>query len=161
DIAAGTVATIGFALLACGIVAMALLGGATLVAGIALALAVVGYDVWHKGNPAGPAVMGLCRALVYAGAAAAAVGSVPCVIVVMALAMLVYVAGITCAAQQESYDRVERLWPLAALAAPAVVALVALARSWLAAGATVILAAWTSAAVSLLVRRSVAGAVSH
>src|SRR5262249_23999803 len=75
DIAAGTVATIGFALLACGIVAMALLGGATLVAGIALALAVVGYDVWHKGNPAGPAVMGLCRSLVYAGAAAAAVGS--------------------------------------------------------------------------------------
>src|SRR5262249_46291508 len=117
DVPAGTVAAIGFALLGSGIVAMALLGGAALLAGVVLALAVVGYDLWHKGNPAGPVVMGLCRALVYAGAAAAAVGSVPWIIVVTALAMLAYVAGITYAAQQESYDRVERLWPLAALAA--------------------------------------------
>ena len=123
--------------------------------------AVVGYDFWHKGNPAGPVVMGLCRALVYAGAAAAAIGSVPPIVVVTALAMLAYVAGITYAAQQESYDRVGRLWPLAALAAPAAVALVGLARSWLVVGAVVLLAAWTSAAVSVLVRRPAAGAVSR
>src|SRR5689334_15349810 len=46
DVAAGTVAAIGFALLAGGIVAMALLGGAALLAGLALALAIVGYDIW-------------------------------------------------------------------------------------------------------------------
>src|SRR5215475_8349336 len=121
DLPAGTVAAIGFALLAGGVAALAPLGGAALLAGWALALTVVGYDVWHKGNPAGPVVMGLCRALVYAGAAAAVMGGVPPIVVLAALAMLAYVAGITYAAQQESYDRIGSLWPLAALYAPAVV----------------------------------------
>ena len=161
DVAAGTVAAIGFALIAGGVAAMALLGGAALMAGVALALAVVGYDVWHKGNPAGPVVMGLCRALVYAGAAAAAVGSVPSIVVPAALAMLAYVAGITYAAQQESYDRVGNLWPLAALAAPAVVALAIPRNGLFAIGAVLLLAAWTAAALHLLVRRPIAGAVSR
>lgn len=161
DVAAGMVAAIGFALLAGGIAVMAPLGGPALLAGLALALAVVGYDVWHKGNPAGPIVMGLCRALVYAGAAAAAVGSVPSIVVVAALAMLAYVAGITYAAQQESYDRVERFWPLAALYAPAGVTLAALWNGALSIAAVVLLAAWTSAAVYLLMRRPVVGAVSR
>ena len=161
ELSANTVAAIGFALLIGGIVAMAPLGGTALLAGFALALAVVGYDVWHKDNPAGPVVMGLCRALVYAGAAAAATGSVRPIVVVTALAMLAYVAGITYAAQQESYDRVERLWPLAALAAPAIVALAALWNGALTIVAVLLLAGWTAAAVHLLVRRPVAGAVSR
>jgi 4-hydroxybenzoate polyprenyltransferase len=161
DLAAGTVAAIGFALLAGGVVSMAVLGQATLPAGLALALAVVGYDVWHKGNPAGPVVMGLCRALVYVGAAAAAVGGVRPVVTVTALAMLAYVAGITYAAQQESYDRIGNLWPLAALAAPAVVALAIATDGALAIAAVSLLAAWTAAAVHLLMRRPVAGSVSR
>ena len=161
DVSAGTVAAIGFALLAGGIAGMALLGGAALMAGLALALAIVGYDVWHKGNPAGPVVMGLCRALVYGGAAAAAVGGASWIVVLAALAMLAYVAGITYAAQQESYDRIGTLWPLAALAAPVVVALAIARHGALAIGAGLLLAAWTAAAVHLLVRRPVAGAVSR
>jgi UbiA prenyltransferase family len=161
DIAAGIVAAIGFGLIGGGVVLMALLGGAALLAGLALAVAIIGYDLWHKGNPAGPVVMGLCRALVYAGAAAAAVGSVPTTIVVTGLAMLVYVAGITYAAQQESYDRVGSLWPLAALAVPAVVAVVVFRQSLPSLAVILVLAAWTSAAVVLLIRRSAAGAVSR
>jgi UbiA prenyltransferase family len=160
-IAAGEVAAIGFALLAGGIAVMAPLGGAALCAGLVLALATVGYDVWHKGNPAGPVVMGLCRALVYAGAAAAAPGGVSWILVAAALAMLAYVAGITYAAQQESYDRVGSLWPLAALAAPAVVTLAIAANGVLAIAAVVLLAGWIGAAVRLLVRRPGAGAVSR
>ena len=161
DLSANAVAATGFALLVGGIVAMAPLGRTALLAGFALALAVVGYDVWHKGNPAGPVVMGLCRALVYAGAAAAAVGSVSSIIFVTAPAMLAYVAGITYAAQQESYDRVERFWPLAALAAPAIVALAALWNGALTIVVVLLLAGWTAAAVRLLVRRPMAGAVSR
>jgi UbiA prenyltransferase family len=161
DIAAGTVAAIGFGLIGGGVVLMALLGGAALLAGLALAVAIIGYDLWHKGNPAGPVVMGLCRALVYAGAAAAAVGSVPTTIVVTGLAMLAYVAGITYAAQQESYDRVGSLWPLAALAVPAVVAVVVFRQSLPSLAVILVLAAWSSAAVVLLIRRSAAGAVSR
>jgi 4-hydroxybenzoate polyprenyltransferase len=159
DVPAGLVAAVGFALLAGGIAVMAPLGGAALTAGLVLALAIVGYDLWHKGNPAGPFVMGLCRALVYAGAAAAV--GVPWTVVVAALAMLAYVAGITYAAQQESYDRVGNLWPLAALAAPAVVALTIAAYGVGAMAAVALLAAWTAAAVHLLIRRPLAGAVSR
>jgi 4-hydroxybenzoate polyprenyltransferase len=160
-VSAGVVAAIGFALLAGGIALMAPLGAAALTAGLVLVLAIVGYDVWHKGNPAGPVVMGLCRALVYAGAAAAAVGGAPWIVVTAALAMLAYVAGITYAAQQESYDRIGNLWPLAALAAPAVVALAMAAHGALAIAAVALLAAWAAAAVHLLIRRPVAGAVSR
>jgi 4-hydroxybenzoate polyprenyltransferase len=161
DVAAGMVAAIGAALLAGGIALMAPLGAAALMVGIALALAIVGYDVWHKGNPAGPVVMGLCRGLVYAGAAAAAVGATPGVVVAAALAMLAYVAGITYAAQQEGYDRVGNLWPLAALAAPAVVALAIAANGAFAIMAVSLFLAWTAAAVYLLIRRPMAGAVSR
>jgi 4-hydroxybenzoate polyprenyltransferase len=75
--------------------------------------------------------------------------------------MLAYVAGITYAAQQESYDRVGNLWPLAALAAPAVVALAIARDGALAIAAVSLLAAWTAAAAHLLIRRPVAGAVSR
>jgi 4-hydroxybenzoate polyprenyltransferase len=161
DVPAGMVAAIGVALLGGGIALMALLGGAALLAGLALALAIVGYDVWHKGNPAGPVVMGLCRALVYAGAAAAAVGGASSLVVLAAVAMLAYVAGITYAAQQESYDRIGNLCPLAALAAPAIVALAIATNGGLAIAAVALLAAWTAAAVHLLIRRPVPGAVSR
>jgi len=161
DVPAGMVAAIGVALLGGGIALMAPLGGAALLAGLALALAIVGYDVWHKGNPAGPVVMGLCRALVYAGAAAAALGGASSLVVLAAVAMLAYVAGITYAAQQESYDRIGNLCPLAALAAPAIVALAIATNGGPAIAAVALLAAWTAAAVHLLIRRPVLGAVSR
>ena len=41
------------------------------------ACSIVTYDLYHKGNPLGPMVMGACRALVYCGAAAALGAAIP------------------------------------------------------------------------------------
>lgn len=81
----------------------------------ALAATILVYDAWHKGNAIAPFIMGTCRALVYL-AAAVALGTGP--VTYAALAMLAYVAGLTFAARQEAFDRVEAWWPFVMLAAP-------------------------------------------
>jgi 4-hydroxybenzoate polyprenyltransferase len=146
EISAAAVAAFGFGMLGAGIVAMMVAGFAAALAGAVLALSIVLYDMFHKGNPGAPVIMGLCRALVYCGAAAATTGSVPTATIVAALALLSYVAGLTYAARQESYDRVGNLWPLAMLIAPMLLALPALTQGFVAIliylaliGATVIL----------------------
>src|SRR5215475_2412560 len=50
DISAGAVSAIGFALLAAGVAVLAPFGFYTAIWGLALAVAIVLYDVWHKGN---------------------------------------------------------------------------------------------------------------
>src|SRR5215475_11735828 len=50
DIGAATVSAIGFALLAAGVAVLAPFGFYTAIWGLALAVAIVLYDVWHKGN---------------------------------------------------------------------------------------------------------------
>src|SRR4051812_45862771 len=115
DISATAVAALGFGMLGLGVVLMAATGAAAALAGALLAGTIVTYDAFHKGNPVAPVIMGLCRALLYCGAAAAATGSVPPAVVTAALAVLAYVAGLTYAARQESLDRVGNLWPLAML----------------------------------------------
>jgi len=54
---------------------------------------IVAYDLFHKGNPLSPVIMGACRALVYASAAAAMTGAVPGNVAIAALALIAYVAG--------------------------------------------------------------------
>src|ERR1700694_1585185 len=76
DISAPVVAVIGLALLAAGAALLAFAGIVATIVGLALAFTIVIYDAFHKGNPVAPLAMGLCRALVYAGAAAAATGTV-------------------------------------------------------------------------------------
>jgi hypothetical protein len=161
EIAAEAVAAGGFGLLLAGIVVLLMLGTGAAVAGVLLALAIVGYDAFHKGNPLAPLVMGLCRALVYAGAAAAAVGSVNATVLLAALALLAYVAGLTYAARQENLDQVGNLWPLVLLAAPLVLALPAVAQGPIALAIYLGLVGSTAYGVSLLVRRPFAGAVSR
>src|SRR5215831_9183735 len=109
DVAAPVVAAIGFALLSAGIVLLAAGGLAAAGIGLLLAALIVAYDAFHKGNPVSPVMMGLCRTLVYFGAAAAAVGGVPTLVVWAGLALAAYVAGLTYAARQESFDRVGNL----------------------------------------------------
>jgi 4-hydroxybenzoate polyprenyltransferase len=159
QIAASTVAGIGLALLAVGMGLMASMGVTAALVGTALAAVVVAYDVFHKGNPLAPVVMGLCRALVYCGAAAAAVGSVSGALVVAALAMLAYVAGLTYAAKQEAMDNVGNFWPLLILAAPMVLGLPALQQGPTAAAIYVALIGASAYAIYLLWKRPFAGAV--
>ena len=122
----GHVFAVGFGLLAAGEIlvgcaaAQASAGSAPLVAGAALAGAIVLYDAWHKQNPVSPVVMGLCRALVYVTAALVARRSsllVPAVVPGAAVAWC-YLIGLTYAAKQEALDRLGRLWPLAFLSVP-------------------------------------------
>ena len=72
----------GFVLLAAGLACVVAVAWrdsgppwTTLAAALALAALVVLYDVWHKGNPLAPVLMGLCRAGVYVTAGLAAGGT--------------------------------------------------------------------------------------
>ena len=66
--------------------------------GLALAIAILVYDVQHKGNPVAPLVMGVCRGLVYCVAAAAA-GGLTTAAIAGAAVMTGYVAGLTVVAK--------------------------------------------------------------
>jgi len=122
DISAGMVGSAGLGMLAFGVLLLAATGFAAAVVGAGLALAILGYDAFHKENPAAPIVMGLCRALVYGAAATAVSGGIPREVAMPGVALLAYVAGLTYAARQESFNRVDNLWPLALLAVPVLIA---------------------------------------
>ncbi len=160
EASAGFVFAAGFALLGGGGGQMATGGPAAFLAGIALAGLIVLYDLRHKGNPWSPLLMGGCRALVYAGASAAAVGTLTGPALVGAAAIFAHVVGLTYAAKQESLDRIERLWPLGVLGVPLVLAIPFLATpaavvAWLA------LAAADLAAIRLLLPSRRPGAVGE
>lgn len=160
DISAGAVAAAGFAMLGAGIVLLAATGIAAAVFGLVLAALVVAYDRFHKGFNLSPVTMGLCRAFVYFGAAAAAVsGGLSWPIVLAGFALTAYVAGLTYAARQESLDRVSNLWPLVLLCAPMVLALPVLQQRVSAIVIFLSLVGWSAYAVYLLARRPMAGAV--
>ncbi len=159
DIGAATVSAIGFALLAAGVALLTPFGLFTAVWGFALAVAIVLYDAWHKGNSFAPVIMGLCRALVYLGTGAAVSGNVLPALIVGATALAAHVIGLTYAAKQENLNNVGRLWPLAVLAGPLLLALSGVSTGWLVVVASLLLCAADIAAVRLLARRATADAV--
>lgn len=108
----------GLGMLAAGVYVFALFGLRSALAGGALAVAIIVYDAWHKGNSLAPFIMGLCRALVYVGTIIAAGAALSSSAIAAAGALLAYVAGLTFAAKEESFDRVQSWWPLALLAFP-------------------------------------------
>lgn len=66
---------------------------------VALCGAILFYDAWHKANPAGPLVIGLCRGLVYGCAAAAVAGTVSTSVLAGAAVMASYVIALTLVAK--------------------------------------------------------------
>jgi hypothetical protein len=159
DIGAATVSAIGFALLALGIALLVPFGVFTAAWGLALAAAIVLYDVWHKGNSVAPVVMGLCRALVYLGTGAAVSGNILPALIVGATALAAHVVGLTYAAKQENLNHIGRLWPLAVLAGPLVLALPWISTGWLVIVAALLLCAVDIIAVRLLAKRATGDAV--
>jgi hypothetical protein len=159
EIRANTVSLIGFGLLAVGTVLMIPFGLVAMIWGSLLAAVIVLYDVWHKGNTLSPLIMGSCRALVYIATGAAVAGSISHATIVGAIALASHVAGITCAAKQESLDRVGNLWPLVLLAVPLLVALPALFSGWIVIAAFLLLLAADALAIRLLAKRPVPGSV--
>ena len=97
DVAAAAVYGVGFALLAGGIALTARQPHAAAAAlwSALLACAVVYYDYHHKQNAFGPAVMGLCRGLVYCVAAAGQTGVIPVALAAAAALLTLYVVGLT------------------------------------------------------------------
>jgi 4-hydroxybenzoate polyprenyltransferase len=158
-IGAGSVLSIGFGLLALGVVLMMPFGPRAILCGLLLAGVIVLYDVWHKGNVLSPVVMGLCRALVYIGTGVAVTGSASNATIIGAVALACHVAGLTYAAKQESLDRVENLWPLVLLAVPLLATLPVLFSGSMVITAFVLLLAADAFAIWLLAKRPAQGAV--
>ncbi len=124
----GTVFTLGFAMLALGLVLLAWLGFALesgtgiwpALSGLALGTAIVFYDWYHKANPLSPVVMGVCRLLVYVTAGLCFAVPLPAGLLLAAGVLHCYLIGLTYIAKQETLGRIENLWPLVFLAVPLV-----------------------------------------
>jgi len=167
-----TVFAAGFGMLAAGVALLAWLGLGVergtgwppLAAGIALAVAIVLYDLHHKANPASPVLMGLCRALVYVVAACVVTARPPPAVYAGALLLLSYLIGLTYVARQEHLGRVANLWPLLFLALPLGWGARAALQGGFVAALWVLFAAWVLYALSFLKRRrpgDVPRAVGH
>lgn len=119
-VSSATAWTVGFVLLAIGIVILGSISWQAGVAGLTLSASILVYDAWHKGNSFAPFIMGLCRALVYIATGAAVGSALSWPLIAAAGALLLYVAGLTFAAKEESFDTLQSWWPLVFLAAPLV-----------------------------------------
>jgi 4-hydroxybenzoate polyprenyltransferase len=86
---------IGGGLLVLGVALLASFGKQSTVAGLGLAVAILIYDAWHKGNPLSPVIMGVCRALVYVATACAVGAGLSPVVLAAALVLLVYIVVLT------------------------------------------------------------------
>jgi 4-hydroxybenzoate polyprenyltransferase len=75
------------------------------VAALVLAACIVLYDAWHKQNPLSTVIMGFCRGAVYAAAALASGGSLRLPLITGAVALILYVVGLTAVARQENRRR--------------------------------------------------------
>ena len=104
------------ALFVAGQALLLLEGTEPFLAGLGLVALIVLYDVWHKGNPLSPVLMGACRALVYFVAAFAVAGEVPVEVATGAGVLLIYIVGLTRVAKAEG-GRLLSAWPLAAVLA--------------------------------------------
>ena len=161
QVAAAEVYGIGYLLLAAGILLLAaeafLFGGrrswAPAGAGAALAASIVLYDAWHKGNPLGPVLMGICRVLVYVIAALSVVPALEAPVIGAAVVLLAYLVGLTAVAKQENLKELRNLWPLPFLFAPFLYAAPSAARSLAGAALYAGFLAWVSSAIALLVGR--------
>jgi hypothetical protein len=152
-ISARAVFAAGFAMLALGAVLLFWTGVWPGLAGLALGGAIVLYDWHHKDNPVSPALMGLCRVLVYLAAGLAFAVPPPAILWLAALLLLCYLIGLTYVAKQENLGEVRNLWPLLFLAAPMLYALVAAAGSMTSGVLFVLFAIWVGVALWFLRRR--------
>jgi hypothetical protein len=110
--------------LAAGLALLASIGPATAEVAILLLGCIVFYDIAHKKIEWAPLVMATCRLLLYPLAASATGGGISAPVLLPAIALAAYVAGITYLARGESRPGKTAWWSLQLLAAPAIYALV-------------------------------------
>jgi 4-hydroxybenzoate polyprenyltransferase len=161
QVSVAQVYAMGFGMLGIGIALLAWVGYAfeprtqwrPVVAGLALAAAIVFYNWHHKENPLSPLVMGLCRMLVYLSAAFAVAATLPAEVYVAAAVLLCYLIGLTYAAKKEHLGRLDSFWPLAFLAVPVAYGAWLALREPMVLLPLVALSAWILFALKLLRRR--------
>lgn len=144
DASLGAVFAAGLMLIALGIALASLSGLEAGLCGGLLAGAILLYDALHKRTAAAPAIMGLCRLLSYVTAAAIAGGDGALApwMLLGAGGLFCHVVGLTFAARQEAYDRLDTAWPLGVLAVPLAGAL------WVALGNPAALVLWAALAAA-------------
>jgi len=156
---ANTVFALGFGLLLAAVAALLVAArgfdappGGVVLAGLALGVAIIGYNWNHKGNPLSPLAMGACRLLAYVAAGLAATAAMPGPLLAAAGVSLCYLIGLTYVAKREMLGRIGNLWPLLFLAAPLAYG-VLLADKAAGQLALLALAGWIGVALWLLRRR--------
>ncbi len=130
-VSARTVFILGFGMLAVAVVILAVAAwggrwagaGRAVASGVALAAAIIYYDVVHKRDPLSPLIMGLCRLLIYITAALVVSGRIATPVLAGAAALLSYLIGLTYVAKQENLARFRNAWPLLFLAVPFIYAM--------------------------------------
>lgn len=83
-----------------------------LAAGLVLLLAIVAYDLNHKGNPFSVLLMAACRALVYVVVGLALTGALPAALLLAAAVQAVYVLSISVVARYENGRATPFRWPV-------------------------------------------------
>jgi 4-hydroxybenzoate polyprenyltransferase len=103
EVSARTVYVAGFAMMAAGLVLLALGPGhpTPLFGGLGLGACILLYDLSHKNNPLSPVVMGLCRVAVYVIAGLAASDHLAKAVYVGGSLQLAYLIGLTLVARHE------------------------------------------------------------
>ncbi len=122
QISRGTVFLLGGGQLLAGVLVLFAVSAVAGWLGVALAGAILLYDWLHKRTELAPVIMGACRFLVYLIAAGAVARPTLAPVLLAALGLWAYTAGLTYAAKQEALNQMGSLWPLALLAAPVVIA---------------------------------------
>ena len=147
-------AMLGMAILLVGLVASHLDNALpALTSCIALCVSIVGYNVWHKGNPSSPILMGICRSLVYVTTALAISPEPNIGVYVGACIMLAYLIGLTYTAKQEQFGHVSTLWPLVFLAAPLLYGAYNANGSWVVWTTVALASTWIAFCLTLILRR--------
>jgi 4-hydroxybenzoate polyprenyltransferase len=152
----------GYGLLAAGLLLLGLAsllgvaqaGLSAVLAGLATCAAILVYNRWHKGHAWSPVVMGACRAGLYATAALAASGALGPHVLLGALALWLYIVGLTHVARFETGSAIDRAWVGAFVLAPLVVSLprVVSERNWVAALCAALSLGWSLRSLSFALR---------
>lgn len=162
QVSAAQVYAVGFGMLAAGIALLVWIGYGfepftqwrPVLAGSALAAAIVFYNWHHKENPLSPLVMGACRFLVYLSAGFAVVAALPADVYIAAAVLLCYLIGLTYAAKKEHLGTLDNFWPLAFLLVPVIYGLYLSLSQPAALLPLAIFAGWMLFALKLLRRRA-------
>jgi 4-hydroxybenzoate polyprenyltransferase len=122
-IAVKTVWQAGIGLLVAGVICLCPLGITTAIVGVALCACIVLYDAVHKAVTISPVLMALCRVLLYLAAASAAVSGVTGLAMWSALALGLYVVGLSYVARKEATRVKIEVWPQFLLTTPVLLSL--------------------------------------